>query len=274
MTNLPEEIEQKTANPHIRSFEAKATTFDPFLDLRRMHDKFGFSQKPISKQQMKARLDFIQEELDEAYEALDDNHADDFVDANIDIIVVAIGNLDQANVNGWLAWDIVHGANMSKVIGTHSKRPEMKQDLVKPEGWVKPNHSNNVGSLVNIFLNDEDYNKANVMKNLRRRALQILDQAKGTMIKKAEDYNFPEGRVKSADYYPRGLDDFEHMLHVKYLRVMSIVDKMKAGVENNFETLTMTLEDLIVFSAMMAEFSEGRMDGQDPSKDLFGKEKK
>lgn len=268
-----------SVSPHLKTFKPRSTTFDPFLDLRNMHDKFGFSNQQITKLQMKARLDFIKEELTEAYEALDINHADDFVDANIDIIVVAVGNLDQAGVNGWEAWDEVHSGNMAKQIGVNSKRPEMKQDLIKPEGWVKPNHSKNIGKLVEIMQRDTGYKDAkpksstSTMASLRRRALEFLDKAKETMLKKADDYNFPGSRVRSADYYPRGLDDLEHMLNVKFLRVQSIIDKMKSGSTLNFEDLTQNLEDLVVFSAMMAEFSEGKMDGQDPSKDLFGRKK-
>lgn len=262
-----------TLNPHQKNFEPKATSWDVFQDLNEMHKKFGFDKQEITKQQMKARLDFIQEELDEAYQALDINHADDFVDANIDIIVVAVGNLDQAGVNGWVAFDTVHSANMAKQIGINSKRPEMKQDLVKPEGWVKPNHSRNIGKLVSIFQRDTGYKLANPMKSLRRRALEVLEKAKETMLKKADDYNFPGSRVKSADYYPRGLDDLEHMLHIKMLRIMSIIDKMKLGVAIENESLGVTLEDLIVFSAMMVEFSEQQMDGQDLTKNLFGEEK-
>lgn len=262
-----------TKNPHQKNFKPRSTTWDLFSDLRAMHDKFGFSKQEITKQQMKARMDFIQEELNEGYEALDSNHADDFVDANIDIIVVAIGNLDQAGVNGWVAWDEVHSANMAKQIGINSKRPEMKQDLIKPEGWKKPNHSRNIGRLTEIFLRDTGYKAQNPMLTLRRKALEVLETAKETMLKKADDYNFPGSRVKSADYYPRGLDDFEHMLHIKMLRIMSIIDKMKADVSIENESLNTTLEDLIVFSAMMIEFSEGKMDGQDLSKGFFGKER-
>lgn len=263
----------QSKNPHNKEeIGAGFTMFDPFLDIRNMHVHFGFSEKPFTKKQMKARLDFIQEELDEGYKALAENDADDFVDANIDIIVVAIGNLDMGNVNGWKAWDTVHSANMRKEIGINSKRPDMKQDLIKPEGWVKPNHCDNIGRLVEIFQNDEGF-KPSVMAALRRRALEVLEDAKSTMIKKADDYNFPESRVKSADYYPRGLDDLEHMLRIKMLRIMSILDKMKAGNDVEFESLGGTLEDLIVFSAMMIEFSEGKMDGQSQDQDLFGREK-
>jgi hypothetical protein len=266
---------RKTINPHQKTFEPQTTTWDPFTDLRNMHDKFGFSSQVITKEQMKARLDFIQEELDEAYEALRDNNADDFVDANIDIMVVAIGNLDQGGVNGWQAWDAVHSANMAKVTGNNNKRPGMKQDLVKPEGWKKPSHANNIGILTEIFLRDEEF-KANgrSMSDLRRRAIEHLQECQVMMLKKANDYNFPGSRVKSADYYPRGLDDLEHMLHTKMLRIMSLIDKMKAGEPVENESLVDSLRDMVVFSAMMAEFSEGKMDGQDPAKDLFGGIKK
>lgn len=264
---------------HHSNFDVKATTLSVFDDLNQMHHQFGFSDKLTSKAQLKARLDFLQEELNEAYEALDNNNADDFVDAHIDLIVVAVGTLDLSKVNGWKAWDAVHHANMSKKPGDQSKRPEMGMDLVKPPGWIAPCHIGNVGKLPEIMLNDSTYTSSKskaekAMSDIRRSAISFLQEAQTTMLKKADDYNFPGSRVKTADYYPRGLDDLEHMLNVKFLRIKSLVDKTKAGVATNFEDIRQNLLDLCVFSALMAEFSEGKMDGQDPNKDLFGREKK
>lgn len=262
--------------PHSRNFENAATTWDPFIDLNNMHTKFGVHKARFTKQMLKARLDFLQEELDEAYKALEENNADDFVDAHIDLMVVAVGTLDIAGVNGWEAWDNVHSANMAKEIGINSKRPNMGGvDLVKPEGWVKPTHFGNTGKLTEIMLRDEDYKLITpLIEVIRRRALEVLDECKEVMAKKAGDYNAPGSPVKTADYYPRGLDDFWHMLHVKTLRVESLLYLMREGNTVEFEDISQNLKDLIVFSAMMIEFSEGKTDGQNLEKDLFGRSKK
>lgn len=260
--------------PHAKTFDVKASTWDPFEDLRQMHEKFGFHEKLLSKAQLKARLDFLQEELDEAYEALDSNNADDFVDAHIDLMVVAVGTLDLAKVNGWMAWDAVHAANMAKELGENTKRPGMGGlDLIKPEGWEKPAHFKNIGELAQIMMRNYNYDTRKPRTSLRRRALEFLDECKKIMMSKADDYNAPGSRVKTADYYPRGLDDFWHMLHVKMLRITSICDKMRDNSEIQHEGLVESLEDLAVFAAMMAEFSEGKTDGQKQTEDLFGRPK-
>jgi predicted HAD superfamily Cof-like phosphohydrolase len=123
-----------------------------WLDNNEMHDKFGFHDA-VSKmdadklcKMLKFRLDFLQEELDEAKRA---NSAEDIVDAMIDLCVVAIGTLDAYNVDSQEAWNKVHSANMSKERGIKPERPNPLglPDLIKPEGWVAPSHEGNHGIL-------------------------------------------------------------------------------------------------------------------------------
>jgi predicted HAD superfamily Cof-like phosphohydrolase len=85
------------------------------------------------------RENFLQEELDEAKEATDPA---DFIDAMIDLCVVAIGTLDIYGVDSQEAWHRVHLANMAKNVGIKEGRPNPLglPDLIKPEGWVAPNH--------------------------------------------------------------------------------------------------------------------------------------
>src|SRR5690349_24776502 len=92
-----------------------------WLDLNDMHAKFSFHEAAAQmdqeklRQMLKFRLDFLQEELDEAKAA--PNGAEDIVDAMIDLIVVAVGTLDVFNVDSQEAWNRVHGANMAKERG-------------------------------------------------------------------------------------------------------------------------------------------------------------
>lgn len=126
-----------------------------WLNLYEMHDHFGFheaiSQMDNDKlrQMLKFRLDFLQEELDEAKSA---ESAEDIVDAMIDLCVVAVGTLDAFNVDSQEAWNRVHAANMAKERGIKPERPNPLglPDLIKPEGWVAPNHEDNHGSLANL----------------------------------------------------------------------------------------------------------------------------
>src|SRR5271163_652788 len=102
------------------------------------------------KAMLKFRLDFLKEELTEAYEA---ESADDVVDAMIDLIVVAIGTLDAYEVNAYEAWNRVHAANMAKKSGIKPGRPNPLglPDLMKPEGWTPPTHVDNIGLLSKIY---------------------------------------------------------------------------------------------------------------------------
>lgn len=136
-------------------------------DIRNMHTKFGV--RPVIESLprdklltfLKFRLDFLQEELNEAREAYDafvsedysqktpTEYGDDIVDAMIDLCVVAIGTLDAFQVDAHEAWIRVLNANMQKEPGIKPSRPNPLglPDLIKPEGWVAPTHSDNIGLL-------------------------------------------------------------------------------------------------------------------------------
>jgi len=102
------------------------------------------------KKFLEFRIKFLQEELDEMKAA---EYPEDVVDALIDLCVVAIGTLDAFNVDSYKAWDEVLKANMTKETGIKASRPNPLglPDLIKPEGWVGPSHSNNYGFLTKTF---------------------------------------------------------------------------------------------------------------------------
>jgi len=124
-------------------------------DIEKMHDKFGVwdavetMSADTLRKYLQFRINFIQEECDELQEAFKTNNAEEIVDALIDICVVAIGTLDAFNVDAKSAWDEVHTANISKVVGVKESRPNPLglPDLVKPEGWKAPSHIGNHGHL-------------------------------------------------------------------------------------------------------------------------------
>jgi predicted HAD superfamily Cof-like phosphohydrolase len=137
-------------------------------DMQAMHQKFGvnpvvreFDQDKLQAF-LKFRIDFLQEELDEMRKAVVDHQAgkidattagDDVVDALIDLCVVAIGTLDAYDVNAYTAWNRVYEKNMEKEVGIKASRPNPLglPDLIKPEGWTAPTHSDNIGLLNKAF---------------------------------------------------------------------------------------------------------------------------
>ena len=125
-------------------------------DIADMHAKFGVNEKvrnfDAEKLQkfLEFRIKFLQEELDEMKTA---THAEDVVDALIDLAVVAIGTLDAFDIDAHEAWNRVHQANMAKEVGVKASRPNPMglPDLIKPEGWTAPTHVDNVGLLNKVF---------------------------------------------------------------------------------------------------------------------------
>jgi predicted HAD superfamily Cof-like phosphohydrolase len=137
-----------------------------------MHDKFGVHDAVDALDNDKLlkfvefRIKFLEEELNEAKAAFaklselqdaqlpDETHdklvtdnAEDIVDAMVDLCVVAIGTLNAMNVDAYEAWERVHTANMAKEVGIKASRPNPLglPDLIKPEGWVGPQHRDNIG---------------------------------------------------------------------------------------------------------------------------------
>jgi predicted HAD superfamily Cof-like phosphohydrolase len=131
-------------------------------DIADMHTKFGVNDVirslPADKLRtfMTFRLNFLQEELDEAKEALasgDASRAEDVVDAMIDLCVVAIGTLNAFDVDADEAWERVFEKNMLKEPGVNPNRPNPLglPDMIKPAGWTAPTHADNTGFIGRVF---------------------------------------------------------------------------------------------------------------------------
>ena len=137
-------------------------------DLSFMHSHFGFhnwleakneegvkngENSVLMKQFLDFRIKFLQEELGETITAVQEGDPEEIVDGLIDLCVVAIGTLDIFGIDGYKAWDEVNRANMSKEAGVKPNRPNPLKlpDLLKPEGWVGPDHTGNHGRLTQLF---------------------------------------------------------------------------------------------------------------------------
>ena len=114
------------------------------VDIAEMHTKFNFtcSLKPSvsDKKTLLARADFIQEELDELKRNIENGDYLETIDALVDIAVVVKGTAVIMGIRWKYHWDEVHRANMMKQVGNNDKRPDLEQDLIKPEGWCGPDH--------------------------------------------------------------------------------------------------------------------------------------
>ena len=96
---------------------------------------------------LELRLSMLKEEYTETLTAYMKGDPEEVVDGLVDLCVIAIGTLDILGVDADKAWNEVLKANLSKKVGVKPSRPNPLKlpDLIKPEGWVGPNHKNNHG---------------------------------------------------------------------------------------------------------------------------------
>lgn len=125
-------------------------------DIYTMHNKFGVKEwfeankdnKDLMDKYLRFRLSMCKEELDETLDAIEAKDPEEIVDGLIDMCVFAIGTLDVFGVDANSAWDRVYQANVAKNVGVKEGRPNPfgLPDLIKPEGWVAPDHTGNHGN--------------------------------------------------------------------------------------------------------------------------------
>jgi NTP pyrophosphatase (non-canonical NTP hydrolase) len=237
---------------------------DLFKDIADMHKHYGHEQR-MDPHFLGFRLAFCLEELTETITSADEGRPEDIVDGLIDLMVVTIGLLDLAKVDGQRAWDRVFEANMKKVSGANATRPGSDgQDLVKPEGWVAPRHDDNVGLL--------EMSSGQLAPSFPYCALFMMKAIKKHILDKAVDYN--SSGVMKGEYFIHGVNDLEYELNKKMLRFRSVLGNIREGQEPKFESLIDTCGDAMAYYSFMVEWLEGKMQGQDTQMDLFNNPKK
>jgi len=130
-----------------------------FREVNNMHKFFGVTKavSKMDKEQLAKLLEFRLSMLTEEYLETIDAHkaqdAEEVVDGLVDILVVAVGTLDLMGVDVRRAWNTVMNCNITKEPGVKPSRPNPLglPDLIKPPGWVGPDHSENHGKLADIW---------------------------------------------------------------------------------------------------------------------------
>jgi len=135
---------------------------DLLADVREFHERFGVSYegKPrtLPESLREFRTKFLEEECREYDEAARETAERlsklnpstvtpllaEQLDALVDLVYVALGNAVMQGFDFNEAWRRVHRANMAKrraaADGSDSRRGNVA-DVVKPPGWVAPDHS-------------------------------------------------------------------------------------------------------------------------------------
>ena len=124
-------------------------------DIDDMHFVYGVknwiedSCPSTRKALLELRLSMLKEEYTETLTAYMKGDPEEVIDGLVDLCVIAIGTLDILGVDADKAWNEVLKANLNKKVGVKPSRPNPLglPDLIKPEGWVGPNHKNNHGDV-------------------------------------------------------------------------------------------------------------------------------
>jgi predicted HAD superfamily Cof-like phosphohydrolase len=113
-------------------------------DIEEFHEKFGTEYRDhprkLPEDERNFRSGFLMEEAEEYKKA---QSLEDELDALVDLIYVALGTAYRQGLPIGKAWERVHEANMKKInasSASDSKR-NFAGDVIKPEGWQPPDHS-------------------------------------------------------------------------------------------------------------------------------------
>ena len=112
--------------------------------------------------------------------------------------------------------------------------------------------------------------------SIDKESLRVLKECAELQIKKSNDYQNPNSRIKQADYYPRGVLTILDIVYAKVLRMYSVIEAMESdkNYQQNFESIEDSAKDLINYSSFIAAYCRGGIEGQDGTKDFLNREKK
>ena len=112
---------------------------NPFKDQEKFMTACDQSVTGWNKDQFNMYVKLIDEEREELQEAIDACDPKEILDALTDILVVTVGAIHSAGMNGEGAWNEVMRTNFAKIdeaTGKVNKREDGK--VLKPVGWMPP----------------------------------------------------------------------------------------------------------------------------------------
>lgn len=113
---------------------------NPFRDQEKFMKACGQTVDTFNQEQFNLYVNLIDEEFKELKEAINNNDMVEVLDALEDILVVTIGAIHSAGMDGEGGWKEVMGTNFAKIdkeTGLVRKREDGK--VLKPVGWTPPN---------------------------------------------------------------------------------------------------------------------------------------
>jgi hypothetical protein len=113
------------------------------------------------------------------------------------------------------------------------------------------------------------------MNNNEKESIKVLQECAELQLKKSNDYQNPNSRIKQADYYPRGIATIIDIVHAKVLRMQSVLEAMEhdKSYNPNFESLEDSAKDLVNYGSFIVSYMRGGMQGQDSKHDFLNRKK-
>lgn len=116
-------------------------------DLMNFHNKFGLRYdgppRMLPPEEQAFRLKFLKEELAEVEEAMQQEDIAQVAGELADLVWIAIGIAHRMGISFDHHWRAIAEANMAKVKASEANpgKRGSSMDIVKPEGWKRPNHA-------------------------------------------------------------------------------------------------------------------------------------
>lgn len=254
---------------------------DWVADIAEMHKKFGvhgvdgFPGATLTGKFLRFRQRFLEEELQELEEGIEEKNPEKVVDALVDICVVAIGTLDIGKVNSYHAWDRVLSANLTKIPGPNPARLGSGGfDLIKPEGWEPPSHAGNTGYF-GIAINEIHKNKIGISEKMKVPShIKTLHSYIDHALDKTHDYDDEhDPEFFHFNYYPEGIRNIIYELEKKVKRIKHGLNRIwKTGTQPKTDSLHDSFRDISIYSAIGDTIIKGELEGQISTKDMFNRE--
>ena len=102
-----------------------------------------------------------------------------------------------------------------------------------------------------------------------KESLRVLQECAELQSKKSQDYQSSESTVVQAMHYRRGVDTIHDIILGKVMRATSLLESDPS--DPNFESLEDTYKDMINYASFAVSYLRGKMEGQDPNRDMFNK---
>lgn len=103
-----------------------------------------------------------------------------------------------------------------------------------------------------------------------KESVKVLQECAELQTRKSQDYQNEQSNIVQAMHYRRGVDTIHDMIWQKLIRAQSLLESGRAD-EANFESLEDTYKDLINYSSFAVSYIRGKMEGQDPNRDMFNR---